>query len=547
MNTSRLFSHSVVLALVLTLPPHSFGAEPPDSSTPEIQERGLQVPLPQPPGMPAKPSAHLPSFPHVTPYRPLPSARFTVQAPPGVHPLVHFYAEREKAAPPVIRKKLADLRAKIQRDRLRFDVGYTSVAGRRIEEVTGLKQPSVAELAAWVKQSSSIANELLRLEQQAIQEYEKLAAQLGLAHDPEVALRAILPPPTATAFDWTVLGKVSPVRNQGCQTNYSLAEDEDCDSHAPQLVTPCGSCWAFASVSALESSLLIRYNEITQLSPQYALDNAIFGSCSGGNAAEVFTQMMLLGTANEGDVPYHGQKFGQRAVFDNPYRALIWGIVGTGIAPATMQELKAALLQHGPLAVTLFAGDEMLYYTNGVYSAPPGSDKLDENHVVTLVGWDDAKGAWRIKNSWGSNWGEGGFGWVAYGTSHIARFALWVRALNLNLPLPPVLLHWIDEAKKLGAQFDQAMRAAADAANRAAAQAREQAGAAQRQFENAVKDAVGSAQTAVAQGTRQAQDAAAKAAQAADHAAQQAESAWDHAASQVPAPQVPPLPSCCHF
>jgi cathepsin L len=481
------------------------------------------------------------------PVDPLPSFRFPVPAPSGVHPLIHFYAEREKTAPPVIRQKLADLRANIQKDKLRFDVGYTSVAGRRIEEVTGLKQPPAADLAAWANQSASIASQLLRLEQQAIEEYEKLAAQLGLANDPEVSLRAILPPATVSAFDWTILGKVSPVRNQGCQSNYSLAADEDCGLHAPQLVTGCGSCWAFASVSALESSLLIRYNESSQLSPQYVLDNAIFGSCNGGNPAEAFTQMMLVGTANEGDVPYHGQKFGPRAVFDNPYRALMWGIVGTGIAPATIQELKVALLQHGPLVVTLHAGDDLLYYTNGVYSTPPTTVQLPENHVVTLVGWDDTKGAWRVKNSWGSNWGESGFGWIAYGTSSIARFALWVRALNLNLPLPPVVLHWLDEAKKVGAQFDQAMRAAAEAANHAATQAREQAGMAQRKAENALKDALVAAQAAAGQGTKQAQNAAAQAAQEADHAAQQAKDALDNALSQVPTPQVPPLPSCCHF
>ena len=556
----------------------SQGQVQPEETPGQVQERAVPgLPMPQLPGIPARPSPPPPGVPgvllppvgqpllepHATPSNPLPSFRFTVQAPPGVHPLIHFYAEREKTAPPVIRQKLAEQRARIQRDKLRFGVGYTSVAGRRIEEITGLKQPPAADLAAWANQSSSIASQLLRLEQQAIDAFEQLADSFGLAHLPENSLRALLPPATAPAFDWTVLGKVSPVHDQN--------------------VNGCGSCWAFASVSALESNLLIRYNESTQLSPQYVMDNAVFGSCNGGNPAEAFTQMMLLGTANEGDVPYHGQKFGPRAVFDNPYRALMWGIVGIGaigMAPSVPQ-LKASLLEHGPLAVTMHAGDDLSYYTNGVYSGPPG----DENHVVTLVGWDDRKGAWRIKNSWGSCappqgcWGEAGFGWVAYGTTSIARTAFWVKALNLNLPLPPVVLHWIEEAKKLGVQFDQNMRAAAEAADRTAAKARAAAGAAQRQAEIAAKDAVEKAASAASAAgivagvgkaasapfgvlgreltdaeraaVRAASDAATQAAQAAEHAAQQAaqqaKDAWDHAINQVPAPKLPDLPSCCHF
>ena len=46
-------------------------------------------------------------------------------------------------------------------------------------------------------------------------------------------------------------------------------------------------------------------------------------------------------------------------------------------------------------------------------------------HAVSLVGWDDnyqgedslgdyTKGAWIFKNSWGTDWGDNGFGYLAY-------------------------------------------------------------------------------------------------------------------------------------
>jgi len=35
-------------------------------------------------------------------------------------------------------------------------------------------------------------------------------------------------------------------------------------------------------------------------------------------------------------------------------------------------------------------------------------------HAMIAVGYDDAKNAFRIQNSWGRNWGDGGYAWFTY-------------------------------------------------------------------------------------------------------------------------------------
>jgi len=42
------------------------------------------------------------------------------------------------------------------------------------------------------------------------------------------------------------------------------------------------------------------------------------------------------------------------------------------------------------------------------------------------VGWDDAKGAWLLKNSWSATWGINGFMWIQYGVNAVGTSPAWV-------------------------------------------------------------------------------------------------------------------------
>lgn len=89
----------------------------------------------------------------------------------------------------------------------------------------------------------------------------------------------------------------------------------------------------------------------------------------------------------------------------------------------TVEELQTALLVHGPLVMPLVSDDCFVKYKSGVFNE---KTQGTVNHVVLLIGWDDNKGAWLIKNSWGTNWGEEGFGWVKYRSNDIGKYAAWI-------------------------------------------------------------------------------------------------------------------------
>jgi hypothetical protein len=69
----------------------------------------------------------------------------------------------------------------------------------------------------------------------------------------------------------------------------------------------------------------------------------------------------------------------------------------------------------------------MYGYSGGVFTIDESSAcGGGVNHAVILVGWDDDYGAWRLKNSWGTGWGESGYMWIQYGISNIGTNAAYV-------------------------------------------------------------------------------------------------------------------------
>lgn len=57
---------------------------------------------------------------------------------------------------------------------------------------------------------------------------------------------------------------------------------------------------------------------------------------------------------------------------------------------------------------------------SGEFAFPSPGDAVQGGHAVVAIGYDnnrrigDKKGALKIRNSWGTDWGEEGYGWLPY-------------------------------------------------------------------------------------------------------------------------------------
>jgi C1A family cysteine protease len=104
-------------------------------------------------------------------------------------------------------------------------------------------------------------------------------------------------------------------------------------------------------------------------------------------------------------------------------------------------QIKTALCSHGPLSTAIYADELFQDYTGGVFDEHAEQFNW-VNHGITIIGWDDSKGAWLIKNSWGLSWGEtgglgnsNGYAWVAYNTNNIGTATAWVDAASTSYKL----------------------------------------------------------------------------------------------------------------
>ncbi|KRX01314.1 hypothetical protein PPERSA_11761 [Pseudocohnilembus persalinus] len=190
--------------------------------------------------------------------------------------------------------------------------------------------------------------------------------------------------------DWTQKGKVTKIKNQG----------------------NCGSCWAFATAGAYESAYAIQNGFLNNLSEQKILDCQLNYGCNGGFIEFGMRYSEQYGLGYESVYPYVSGQTGKSQQCTYPSdKIAFYGKQHYRIQPNSPAALQKYLIDR-PLAITVDASSSLFqFYNSGIIASGCGVEKT---HAVLLTGYSDdvsdgKNRYWKIKNSWGTSWGENGY------------------------------------------------------------------------------------------------------------------------------------------
>ena len=231
-----------------------------------------------------------------------------------------------------------------------------------------------------------------------------------------------------------------------------------------------GLCWIFGDYAVMETWLLQNGRgtwDLSELHAAYATSdhsgNTQYGfnraPNEGGSRQQMMSYLMrgvpvddkgrdicIAGAVEERRDPYITTLIGDRDLYYTMYNKpkvvmpknclLLGGAKETGQGISD-DDLKAAIMKYGSASADFYWDDtepvsgnegDTKYYNSNTASYYRNVNDNKVNHRVQIVGWDDhysrtnfnescrpsKDGAWKCKNSWGTNWGDAGYFWISY-------------------------------------------------------------------------------------------------------------------------------------
>jgi len=254
--------------------------------------------------------------------------------------------------------------------------------------------------------------------------------KLGCLKDPkdlrDIPMALVLPPiPLPAKVDYSK--SMTPVRNQGNE----------------------GTCVAFASVVGVkEYQDAKEYRKSIELSPRYT-----YSLCkkndgdpgSEGTYPRVAMKMLLnYGTPPESYWPYKPHQ-ADRPRSGAPKAALKYRVKAYARI-RTLLEMKRSLVINGPFLAGVDVYESWFtdrVFKTGLVPMPKKSEQYQGGHAICIVGYDDNKGIFKFKNSWGKAWGDKGYGYLSY--DYIRKYCVDAWSATDLIENPMVLVKNIEK------------------------------------------------------------------------------------------------------
>ncbi len=179
-----------------------------------------------------------------------------------------------------------------------------------------------------------------------------------------------------------------------------------------------GSCVAFATAYAAASTLEHNFKGITNpRSPEYVYNQIKLSGCPNGTYISRGLNLIKdQGVCSWNEMPYTDvecstQPNTTQKSAASTHKFTTWATVDK----TNINNVKTLLSMNLPIiiAVTVDGSfDNLSSANNWIWKSHSGA--VRGGHAICVVGYDDAKQAFKVQNSWGTTWGDHGFFWINY-------------------------------------------------------------------------------------------------------------------------------------
>lgn len=169
-----------------------------------------------------------------------------------------------------------------------------------------------------------------------------------------------------------------------------------------------GGCVEFLVKNFIPSRLFIYYNE--------RMEQGTINEDSGSTITTGIDTLKKFGVCAETEWNYNIQNFKEKPS-DQCYNDAKKDLVQVALNIQTLDEIKHCLYNGYPVA---FAFQVFEYFQSGdmalsgILKMPQPNEKHLGGHAVLAVGYDDSKKMIKVRNSWGSDWGDNGYFYMPY-------------------------------------------------------------------------------------------------------------------------------------
>ena len=215
-------------------------------------------------------------------------------------------------------------------------------------------------------------------------------------------------------YDLRLLGRLTPIKDQN----------------------PLGTCWVFSTLGSLESSLLPyeswnfsenNVKNILSYSYPEGFDRTFTG---GGDWLAVLAYLARYsGPVLAVDDPYNTTSDYSPSGLTPVKHVQSNVIIPPRVNSSDNAQYKLAIMKYGAVVTQMAVYSDFYNESSAAYYC---NESAPINHDICLVGWDDnydrnnfltpppGDGAFIVRNSWGTNWGDGGYFYMSYYDTRLA-------------------------------------------------------------------------------------------------------------------------------